>query len=125
VLDPERVKQVDCLLVPSAATPASESLPPSAPPAPDVEERTPVLKLLFVESSWVEIHRQDATDPFVGLQRAGVEMSFALDQPLTIMVAKAGGVLLMVDGQPGKSLGTSQESRTFVIDRQNYRTFLR
>lgn len=125
---------------PAAATgtaerPAAEDPPPvlaaAAPPreepaAPaEAPDRAPVLRLEFREESWVEVRRRGSADPdLFGLRRAGTVLTFALDDPLEILLGNAGGVVLRVDDAQGRPLGARGENRTIRIDRQNYRSFL-
>jgi cytoskeletal protein RodZ len=115
----------------TAARPAPPVMAGAEPPAspPPVAEGeagpAPVLKLTFRGSCWVEINQQGMDKPDLGIHHAGDELTYSLDRPVTVTVNNAGNVSLSIDGQDGKPLGDERESRTLVIDRRNYRVFLR
>jgi len=109
-----------------AGTEPAAASAPAATSAADAElGPVPVLKLAFHGPSWVEINQQGMEKPELGVKQAGAVLTYTLDRPVSVTVNNAGNVSLSIDGQDGKPLGGERESRTLVIDRRNYRVFLR
>ncbi len=112
----------------AAAAPGAATAPaPGAtgPAGATAAEPAPRVRLVFREKSWVEIQQQGDADPILGIRDPGDEMSWTLDRPLTLKISNAGGVDLFIDGQIAKPLGGPRETRTLVLDRRNWRSYLR
>lgn len=107
---------------PTAAIPepTAEPLPRAPPPAqlaataPDASGRIGRVVLRAASASWVELRDGDNRRVFSRLMRAGETYAVPPGRPVTLTTGNAGGLDILIDGQPIPSLGPVGDVRRDV-----------
>jgi cytoskeleton protein RodZ len=83
----------------------------------------PELTVQATEEAWLSVHSGEKP-LFSGLLNSQESRSFPLQSPLKLVLGNAGGVRILVNGQPFSSLGRAGERKTLEISSENYKQYL-
>jgi cytoskeleton protein RodZ len=81
------------------------------------------LRVEATDDCWLSVNTEDGT-LFSGFIEAQEARQFSLHKPLKIIVGNAGGVKMLVNGQPFASLGKSGERKMLEVSAENYQQYL-
>lgn len=112
-----------------ASTPVPVADPPvaaaaAAPPGPAASAAPLVVVLSFSEPCWLSVSADGTRTPS-RTAAAGERLEFAVQRSITMTVGNAGAVSVLLNGKPGRPLGTAGQVVTTTMSASSYEGLLR